>query len=425
VDPGHFDGKADILIEDGKIVEIIEIVSTRSREEASRTQRIEVRRIDAAGKIVCPGLIDMHVHLREPGHEHKETIETGCRAAAWGGFTAVCCMPNTDPVNDCREVTEYILSKASQAGLARVYPVAAISKGLAGRTLCDFADLKKAGAIAVSDDGNPVMDSRLMRSALELSMACGMRVVSHCEDRRLTAGGVMNQGDVATELGYAGIPNTSESAMVLRDIELSKLSGAPVHIAHVSTAESVRAIREAKNRGVNVTAETAPHYFTLTDAAVKACGTLAKMNPPLRSEQDRKAICEGIADGTIDVIATDHAPHSAREKAVAFASAANGIIGLETSLGLSLKLVKDGFLSLPRLIEMMSTNPARILGLVNGLGIGCPADITIFDPELPHTVDAAGFQSLSRNTPFDGWKLTGRPVLTMVAGRIVFEQGQI
>jgi len=204
VDPGHFDGKADILIEDGKIVEIIEIVSTRSREEASRTQRIEVRRIDAAGKIVCPGLIDMHVHLREPGHEHKETIETGCRAAAWGGFTAVCCMPNTDPVNDCREVTEYILSKASQAGLARVYPVAAISKGLAGNTLCDFADLKKAGAIAVSDDGNPVMDSRLMRSALELSMACGMRVVSHCEDRRLTAGGVMNQGDVATELGYAG-----------------------------------------------------------------------------------------------------------------------------------------------------------------------------------------------------------------------------
>jgi len=425
VDPGHFDGKADILIEDGKIVEIIEIVPTRPREEAPSTQRIEVRRIDAAGKIICPGLIDMHVHLREPGHEHKETIETGCRAAAWGGVTAVCCMPNTDPVNDCREVTEYILSKASQADLVRVYPVAAISKGLAGSTLCDFADLKKAGAIAVSDDGNPVMDSRLMRSALELSMVCGMRVVSHCEDRRLVAGGVMNQGDVAAELGYAGIPNTSESAMVLRDIELSKLSGAPVHIAHVSAAESVRAIREAKNRGVNVTAETAPHYFTLTDAAVRACGTHAKMNPPLRSEQDRKAVCEGIADGTIDVIATDHAPHSAREKAVEFVSAANGIIGLETSLGLSLKLVKDGFLSLPRLIEMMSTNPARILGLENGLGIGCPADITIFDPELPYTVDAAGFQSLSRNTPFDGWKLTGRPVLTMVAGRIVFEYGQI
>jgi len=424
IDPGHFDGNADIFVEDGKIVKIVEEGKSEVQDRASNIQRSEPRIIDATDKIVTPGLIDMHVHLRQPGQAHKETIETGCRAAAWGGFTAVCCMPNTTPANDSRKITAQILEKAAQADLIRVYPVAAVSKGLAGHTLCDFKELKNAGAIGVSDDGNPVVDSRLMRSALESAQENQLTVISHCEDISLAGGGVMNEGLVSQTLGYAGIPNASESIMVLRDIALAELTDAAVHIAHVSTRESVRAIREAKARGVKVTAETAPHYFTLTDNAVADCGTLAKMNPPLRSQLDCEAVCEGLADGTLDVIATDHAPHSRKEKDVDFAAAPNGIIGLETAVGLSLRLVENGVLSFTRLVEKMSTQPARILGLKNGLRVGCTADLTIIDPQLSYTVEADRFQSLSRNTPFDGWHLTGRPVLTMVGGRIVYEDGK-
>jgi dihydroorotase len=420
IDPGNLDGIMDIFISDGKIVEIVKHGLTSSEYPESIIEHPETSIIDASGKIVTPGLIDMHVHLREPGYEYKETIETGCLAAAFGGFTAVCTMPNTNPVNDCRQVAEYILTKAQAADTARVYPVAAISQGLKGDGLCEFGELKEAGVIALSDDGNPVMSSQLMRRALEYAKGFGLLVISHCEDLDLAAGGVMNEGAVATRMGLAGIPNAVESIMVMRDIALSELTGVPIHIAHVSTEESVQAIRDAKTRGVNVTAETAPHYFTLTDESVKEYKTSTKMNPPLRSNHDREAICQGLADGTIDAIATDHAPHSSIEKEVEFDMAANGIIGLETSVSLGMKLVEDEVITITDLVEKMSTNPARILGLESGLTIGNPADITIIDPDISFRVDADSFQSLSRNTPFDGWELKGKAVLTLVEGKIVF-----
>jgi len=413
IDPGNLDDILDIVIEDGNIVEIKQDAQTNDDHK-------EFKIIDASGKIVAPGLIDMHVHLRDPGYEYKETIETGSRAAAFGGFTAICCMPNTDPVNDCRQVTEYIVKKAARLDIVRVYPVAAISKGLKGDNLCEYGELKDAGAIAVSDDGNPVMNSQLMRRALEYSSGFNLPVISHCEDLDLISDGAMNEGAVATKMGLSGIPNAAESIMVLRDIALCELTGVPIHIAHVSTKESVRAIRDAKKRGVPVTAETAPHYFSLTDASIEDYSTNSKMNPPLRSEQDREAICQGLADGTIDVIATDHAPHSLIEKAVEFDQAANGIIGLETAVPLGLKLVDAGLIDITNLIEKMSNNPARILGLKIGLEIGKTADITIIDPELSYCINADRFQSLSRNTPFDGWDVKGRAVLTMVGGKIVF-----
>ncbi|MEA1947359.1 MAG: dihydroorotase [Thermodesulfobacteriota bacterium] len=417
IDPGNLDGIMDILIANGKIVEI-------KKEGVAGDEYPEARIIDASDKIVTPGLIDMHVHLREPGHEYKETIETGCLAAAFGGFTAICCMPNTNPVNDCRQVTEYILQKAQAADTVRVYPVAAISKGSKGDGLCEYGELKEAGVIAISDDGNPVKNSQLMRRALEYSKGFDLPVISHCEELDLAAGGAMNEGGVATRLGLAGIPNAAESIMVLRDIALCELTGVPVHIAHVSTRESVRAIKDAKNRAIPVTAETAPHYFTLTDESVKKYDTNAKMYPPLRSGQDREAICRGLADGTIDVIATDHAPHSFIEKQVEFDRAANGIIGLETSVSLALKLVENGVISMTVLVEKMSTNPASILGLENGLLIGRHADITIINPERSYRVNADNFRSLSRNTPFNGWDMKGKAVLTMVGGKIVFQDQQ-
>ena len=416
VDPGHLDTTADILIQDNKIVGILK---EGQKDAIAPVSRI----IDASGKIVCPGFIDMHVHLREPGHEHKETIETGSRAAAWGGFTAVCAMPNTDPVNDNCEITEFILSKARRANFAKVYPVGAISVELAGRQICEFEQLKACGVVAVSDDGNPVMDDRLMQDALTAAKRHNLPVISHCEDLNLAAGGVMNAGAVAREMNLAGISNASESVMVERDIAMSKLTGAPVHIAHVSTAESVRALRQAKSSGLRVTAETAPHYFMLSDEAVRQYGTHAKMNPPLRSDQDREAVRRGLADGTIDVIATDHAPHSSREKTVEFNEAANGIIGLETAVSLGLKLVQEGVISLTELILKISANPSRILGLDYGLRPGREADITIIDPDVHYKVDVERFQSLSRNCPFDGWQLQGKAVLTMIDGRIVFEEG--
>jgi len=414
IDPGNLDGIMDIFIEDGKIVEI-------KTDGLADGEHPELKTIDASGKIVIPGLIDMHVHLREPGYEHKETIETGCRSAVVGGFTGVCCMPNTNPVNDSKAVTEFILTKAREAGTARVYPVAAISKGSQGEHLCEYGELKAAGAVALSDDGNPVMNSQLMRRALEQAKECQLPVISHCEDLDLAADGVMNEGAVARDMGLAGIPNASESIMVLRDVALSELTGASVHIAHVSTMESVRAIRDAKTRDVPVTAETAPHYFTLTDASVKGYNTNMKMNPPLRSSHDKEAVRQGLADGTIDVIATDHAPHSSIEKSVEFHQAPNGIIGLETALSLGLNLVDEGILTLTGLIEKMSTNPARILGLENGLIVGQQADITIIDPEKTYRVNADRFKSLSRNTPFDGWDMKGKTVLTMVGGKIVYQ----
>ena len=423
IDPGNLDATADILIDRGKIVKITRIGKTGTRKPESGIAGRGSRTIDATGKIVCPGFIDMHVHLREPGHEHKETIATGSRAAVRGGFTAVCAMPNTNPVNDNCGITELILNQAARANFARVYPVGAISVGLEGRRICEFDRLKACGAIAVSDDGNPVMDDRLMQAALTGAKSNDLPVISHCEDLNLAAGGVMNAGAVASRLGLAGISNASESAMVERDIALSELTGAPVHIAHVSTAESVRALRDAKSREIAVTAETAPHYFTLTDAAVREHGTQAKMNPPLRSSNDRAAIRQGLADGTIDVIATDHAPHSSREKALEFNQAANGIIGLETAVSLGLKLVQEGVISITDLIEKMSSAPARILGLASGLQPDRPADVTIIDPDVDYVVDVNKFQSLSRNCPFDGWLLKGRPVLTMVGGRIVYEEG--
>jgi len=421
IDPHNIDGLADIKIVDGKIVDVLARDDLAGVVSAPGEPPSEWRTIDVSGKIIVPGLIDMHVHLREPGQAHKETIETGSRSAARGGFTAVCCMPNTSPVNDNPRVTKFILKQAARSGKARVYPVAAISRGLQGKELSGFEELKTAGAIAVSDDGMPVMDAKLMRRAMDAARQCEMLVISHCEDMVLAGDGVMNAGLLADSLGRAGISNASESTMVQRDIALAEQSGAAVHIAHVSTSESVQAIRQGKMRGVPVTAETAPHYFSLTEAAVSQYHADAKMNPPLRSEADRRAVCDGLADGTIDVIATDHAPHAPFEKQVAFERAPNGVIGLETSLPIGLRLVEEGILSLPDLIDKMTTAPARILGLRSGIRVGFPADITVIDPDCRYVIEAGKFHSLSRNCPFDGWQVKGKAVITIVAGNIVYE----
>jgi len=414
IDPGNIDGIMNILIKDGLIAEIT------ADEPVIFGENIRI--IEAAGLIITPGLIDMHVHLREPGHEYKETIETGCRAAVSGGFTSVCAMPNTNPVNDSKEVTHFILKQAEAAGYAHLYPVGAISQGLEGKFLSEFFDLKQAGVKAVSDDGFPVRSSLLMRRALEYAKGFGLLVISHCEEMELAKSGVMNEGEVATKLGLGGVPNAAESVAVMRDIALSELTGARLHIAHISTKESVNAIRDAKKRGAPVTAETAPHYFTLTHDAVYGYNTFAKMNPPLRSAEDRDAVREGLADGTIDVIATDHAPHSSIEKDVEFEFAANGIVGLETSLPLSIKLVKDGFLSMNELVKKMSKNPAKILGIENTLKPGAVADLTIIDPEYRSIVNKAKFKSMGRNTPFDGMEIRGSALFTIVKGEVVFEK---
>lgn len=414
IDPGYLDQPSDVLISKG----IIESVQPSHRLPVDTSQ---VQVIEADGYWLTPGLIDLHVHFREPGQEYKETILTGCQSAAVGGFTTVCTMPNTDPVNDDPAITALILKKAADAALVKVYPVAAISKGLKGEQLCEFGELKAAGAVGVSDDGRPVMNGQLMRRALEYAAGFGLLVISHCEDLHLVEGGAMNEGPRATRMGLGGIPNASESVMVMRDIALAGLTGAPLHVAHVSTKESVEAIRRGKQDGFPVTAETAPHYFSLTDAAVEGYNTHAKMNPPLRSDADQAAIRQGLADGTIDVIATDHAPHSILDKEVEFDRAANGIIGLETSLPLGLKLVADGVLSIETLIERMATTPARILGVSSGVRPGLVADLTLIDPNREFTVQAAIFKSKSRNTPFDGWSLKGKAVMTIVDGKIVFD----
>jgi dihydroorotase len=411
IDPGHTDAVCDILVEKGRIQAVQPTGTLASPGDQCRT-------IDAEGLWVTPGLLDLHVHFREPGQEYKEDILSGSTAAAHGGFTAVCTMPNTLPVNDDPAVTAQILEKAAQADLIKVYPVAAVSRGSRGEQLCEFGELKAAGAVGVSDDGLPVMNSQLMRRALEYASNFGLLVISHAEDLPLAEGGVMNEGARSTRMGLGGIPNACESVMVMRDIALSALTGVPVHIAHVSTRESVTAIRRAKADGVAVTAETAPHYFTLTDEAVEGYDTHAKMNPPLRSAADREAIRQGLADGTLDAIATDHAPHSVMEKEVEFDRAANGIIGLETALPLGLKLVSDNLLSASDLIDRMAVAPSRILGLTTGVRVGLEADLTLIDPLKEWVVTKQNIKSKSKNTPFENWTLRGQAVMTLVRGRI-------
>jgi dihydroorotase len=410
IDPANkVDEKLDLLVSDGKIAGL-------GKPGSIPADGAEI--IDAAGKLVVPGLIDMHVHLREPGFEYKETIATGTAAAKAGGFTSVCCMPNTDPVNDCRSVTEFILSQAAKEAWARVYPIGAITKKSKGEELAEMGELREAGCAGVSDDGKPVMNSAMMRRAMEYSKIFDIAVISHCEDAGLSAKGVMNEGFVSTELGLRGIPAAAEDVMTARDIALAELTGARLHICHVSTAGSVRLIREAKARGVKVTAETCPHYFSLTEEAVRGYNTMAKMNPPLRTAEDVAAIKQGLMDGAIDVIATDHAPHAADEKAVEFDLAPFGIVGLETAVGLTFKLVHEDVLTAAEAVNKLSLNPATILKLNKGtLAVGANADITIINPNLEWTVKAAEFQSKSKNTPFDGWKLKGRAVQTIVGGR--------
>ncbi len=414
IDPLHtIDDYCDILVEDGKTV----LIAPPGQVEAPG----DAQAIDLAGKIVAPGLMDMHTHLREPGEEYKETIASGCLAAVTGGFTAIVCMPNTRPANDNRSVTEYILRKAAETDLAVVYPVGAITKGLQGETLAEFGDMKTAGIVAVTDDGRPVMNGELMRRALEYAKGFDLPVISHCEDLPLCCGGVMNEGIVSTRLGLPGIPAAAEEVMVFREVTLARLTGAPVHIAHVSTRGSVEIIRRAKEAGVSVTAETAPHYFSLTEEAVSGYDTDAKMNPPLRTADDVEAIIEGLKDGTLDAVASDHAPHSVLEKEVEFQAAANGIVGLETTLPLTLALVHAGRLSFSEAIAKLSANPARILRLDRGaIDVGNRADFTIIDPRKPFLVDAKKFKSLSRNSPFHGRELKGKAVMTIINGRIVY-----
>ncbi|MFA4874207.1 MAG: dihydroorotase [bacterium] len=413
IDPAaKTDAKLSIHVVDGKIDSL-----TQSRKAPDGA--IE---IDASGCIVAPGFIDMHVHLRDPGQEYKEDIESGTRAAAAGGFTTVCCMPNTNPVNDCAAVTEYVLERARQAGHIDVRPIGAITRGLAGETLADIGDLAHAGAVAISDDGKPVMNSGIMRRAMEYAKAFDLTVISHCEDAHLAACGVMHEGNVSTELGLGGIPSAAEEAMVARDILLAELTGARLHIAHASSAGTVRLIRAAKDRGVAVTAEVTPHHLTLTEEAVADYDPNAKVNPPLRSEADKRALIKGLADGTIDVIATDHAPHDITDKEAGFEEAAFGMVGLETMLPLTLALVHDRAISMKRLIEALTQSPARILKLEGKgtLAEGSSADIVIFEPEQSWTIQAARFASKARNTPFDGLRARGKVRYTFSRGRIVY-----
>ncbi len=419
IDPANkIDKVTDIFVDKGLISEIggdLEL------------EGIDMEVIDASGKIVSPGLVDMHCHLRDPGQEYKEDIETGTRSAAMGGITSVACMPNTKPVIDNEAVVTYIKTKAKEVGYVNVYPIGAISKGLEGKELSEIGELKFAGAVAISDDGRPVTESGLMRRAMEYADMFDMTVISHCEDLGLADGGYMNEGFMATYLGLKGITRAAEEVMVSRDIIIAEATGTAIHIAHVSTRGSVELVRQAKKRGVRVTCETCPHYFTLTEKAVDGFNTNAKMNPPLRTEDDVEAIKEGLRDGTIDCIATDHAPHHADEKNCEFALAYNGIVGFETSLGLGLEyLVKPGALTINQLIEKMSVNPSRILGLNKGtLGVNKAADIMIFDPEKEWTVDISKFESKSKNSPYDGFKLRGKPEYVIVGGEIVVNRGEL
>jgi dihydroorotase len=417
VDPANGrDGAFDVLIEGDRIARV-----GRDLPVDGNVTVVEL----PSGLIVCPGLIDMHVHLREPGQEHKETVATGAAAAVAGGFTAVACMPNTTPVNDNAGVTEYILKKAAEAQLARVYPIGAVSRGQAGEQLADIGELKQAGCVAITDDGRPVATAMLMRRALEYAQMFDIPVIEHCEEQTLKGDGVAHEGFQASTLGLRGIPGEAESIMALRDISLAELTGGTVHVAHMSARQTLDAVRWGKARNIRVTCEVTPHHFVLTDemlAAPIAYDTNVKMNPPLREAVDRDAMLAGIADGSVDVIATDHAPHHYDEKRVEFDRAPFGITGLETAVSLCFdRLVHAGVIPLTRAIELLSVNPARILRVPGGaLSEGAPADISILAPDLAVTVSAARMRSKSKNTPFDGWSLRGGVAATIVGGRVVY-----
>ena len=412
VDPSQdLDGALDLLIEDGAVAKIGGKIKKPKDAET----------FDASGLVVAPGLIDIHVHLREPGQEYKETVRSGTMAAAAGGFTAVACMANTIPANDSRPITEHILLEARRYGFARVYPIGAVTKGLLGEELSEIGEMVRAGAVAVSDDGKPVMNSELMRRALLYAQHFNIPVIQHAEDLNLSAKGVMHEGEWSTRLGLAGIPGSAEDVMVARDLLLTEDTGGRYHVAHLSTARSLDLVRWGRSKGLNVTCEVTPHHLLMTDEEVAKTGfsTHCTMKPPLRSERDRAAMIEGLVDGTIDCIASDHAPHHPDEKDVEFNAAPFGILGLETTLPLCLdRLVRPGILSLPRLIELLSTGPARVLGIPGGtLKPGSLADITLFHPDEEITIRAVDFKSKSRNTPFEGWTLRGRPVATFLGGR--------
>jgi dihydroorotase len=414
VDPANsVDAVQDLLIEDGKVA--------RLGAKLGAPQSTTV--IDAGGKLVCPGLIDMHVHLREPGYEYKETVATGTRAAAAGGFTAVCCMANTSPVNDNRSITDYILAKARSEGVVRVYPIGAVTRGLEGKELAELAELAEAGCVAFSDDGKCVMNAELYRRAMEYTLPFAAPIISHAEDHHLSKGGCMHEGVVSTELGLPGIPAAAEDVMVARDILLAELTGAHVHIAHLSTAGAVRLVRDAKARGVRVTAEVTPHHLLLTDDAVRSWDANTKMAPPLRTKRDIEALVEALVEGTIDCIATDHAPHAVADKEGEFDRAANGIVGLETALTLLYdRLVRPGTMPIQTLISRLSRDPARLLSLPGGtLTVGAAADVTLIDPDAAVTIEPTRFASKSRNTPFGGWTAIGRPWKTIVGGEVVWE----
>lgn len=419
VDPRNgVDGVRDVLVRDGRVVEVSEAPLSLGEEGA--------RGVDASGRLVLPGFIDLHVHLREPGEEGKETILTGGMAAVAGGFTSVVAMPNTKPVNDSVLVTGYVKARAREARLCHVYPAGAITRGLRGEEMAEVGALVQAGCVCITDDGRPVMNAGLMRRVLQYATLFDLPVMVHEEDLTLSGGGVMNEGRTATRLGLIGIPPSAEVAMVARDLVLLEETKGRLHIAHVSCEGSVRLIREARRRGLQVTAEATPHHFVLDDEAVGSYDTHARMNPPLRTRRDVEAVREALADGTLDAIATDHAPHGVLEKQVEFDQAWNGVVGLETALGLTLSLVREGVLSLTRAVALLTDGPAKAFGLPGGhLAPGAPADITVVEPDVEWTVDPARFFSRSRNTPFQGRRLTGRVAQTWVEGRLVFEDGHI
>jgi dihydroorotase len=423
IDPAQgIDRHVDVWIVDGKIAELgtdLRAPLQRAQGEPSTVPRI----IEAQGCVIAPGFLDMHVHLREPGFEHKETIATGLAAAAAGGFTTVAAMANTKPVNDTPAVTEFVRRRAAAVRGTRLLPIGAVSVGLAGEELAEIGGMHQAGIVGLSDDGMPVMNPRLMRRAMEYGCMLELPILSHCEDHRLSAGGVMHEGAVSTALGLIGVPAVAENVMVYRDIQLAALTGAHLHVQHVSTAEAVDLVRRAKEQGITVTAEACPHHFTLTHEAVRGYDTNTKVNPPLRTAADVEAIKAGLRDGTIDVIASDHAPHHVSEKDQEYAAAPSGMIGLETSVGLSLRLYHEGILPLPQLIATYTVHPATILGVPYGtLRVGSSADVTILDPDYTYEVEAATLRSRSKNSPFLGWRLCGAAVATIVGGEVIFER---